>query len=104
MYRNIGKFLGFLLLIMLPVFFACRTNSSASRQKQVENQREEKDKEVEKQYNNAKEKHFKNQTRDTRKRMKTNKSNAVQSGYAKKRPCFLKRWFGKKAPNTCPKS
>lgn len=104
MQNKIGKLLGFIFLLMLTVFFSCRTNSSTSRQKQVENQREEKDRQVEKQYNDAKEKHLKNQTRETRKRMKSNKVNAVQSGYAKKKPFFLKRWFGKKAPNTCPKS
>lgn len=104
MHIKIGKILGIIFLLSLTVFYSCRTNSSASRQKQVENQREEKDRQVEKQYNEAKEKHLKNQTRETRKRMKSNKSNAIHSGYAKKRPFFLKRWFGKKAPNTCPKS
>jgi hypothetical protein len=49
MQNKIGKLLGFIFLLMLTVFFSCRTNSSTSRQKQVENQREEKDRQVEKQ-------------------------------------------------------
>jgi type II secretory pathway component PulJ len=104
MKNNIRKIITVLMIFSLPLFFSCRTNSSAQRQKQVENQREEKDKEAERLYSNAKEKHLKNQTRQTRKQMKSNRGNAEKSGYAKKKPCFIKRWFTKKPKNTCPKS
>jgi hypothetical protein len=104
MKNNIGKILTVLFIFVLPLFFGCRTNSSSQRQKQVENQRLEKDKEAESLYNKAKEKHLKNQTRQTRKQMKSNRGSAEKSGYAKKKACFIKRWFTKKPKNTCPKS
>lgn len=90
------------LLAILPLFWSCRTNSAASRQKQVEKQREEKDKEVLKQYNQAVEKHMKNQTKETRKRMKKTKDKSEKSGTIKKQ-CFIKKWFGPK-DKSCPKS
>lgn len=92
------------LVIIIPLFFACRSSSSAQRQKQVENQREEKDREAEKLYSEAQKKHLKNQTRSTRKRMNTNTDNSQRTGYSKKKSCFIVRWFSKKPKNTCPKS
>ena len=94
--------IAFCLFISL-IFIECKTNSSASRQKQVEKQREQKDEEVFDAYNNAKEKHLKNQSRETRKRMKKNEKKSGEKGYLPKKECFLKRWFSRK-PNTCPKS
>ncbi len=99
---NISKICLFLFVFLLPFFYSCRSSSSASRQKQVEHQREEKDKEALKMYNKAKEKHLKNQSRQTRRQMKINKMKSENSSNVKKE-CFLKRWFGKK-PNSCPKS
>ncbi len=87
----------------MPLFLGCRTNSAAQRQNQVEKQREEKDRQAVKMYEEGKSKHLKNQTKQTRSRMKANKENSDKASYYKKK-CFLKRWFTKKAPNTCPKS
>jgi len=92
-----------LLICILPLFYCCRTNSAAKRQNQVEKQREEKDKQAGKMYEEGMEKHLKNQTRQTRSRMNANKNKSEKNSYYKKE-CFLKRWFTAKPPNTCPKS
>ncbi|NVN95103.1 MAG: hypothetical protein HXX18_07470 [Bacteroidetes bacterium] len=91
-----------ILICLIPLINSCRTNSASQRQNQVEKQREEKDRQAEKLYEEGKEKHLKNQTKDTRIRMKANKEKSSKASYIKKE-CFLKRWFSHK-PNTCPKS
>ena len=93
----------FLMICMMPLFFGCRTNSASQRQNQVEKQREEKDRQAEKMYEEGKEKHLKHQTKETRNRMKANKDKSDKASYYQKE-CFLKRWFTRKPPNTCPKS
>ena len=93
----------FLLVCILPLFFGCRTNSASQRQNQVEKQREEKDRQAAKMYEEGKEKHLKYQTKQTRKRMKVNKDKSDKSSYYPKE-FFLKRWFSRKPPKTCPKS
>jgi len=90
------------IILSLPLLWSCRTNSAASRQKQIEKQREEKDKQAIKQYNEAVERHLKNQTKKTRKRMEENKTKSEKAGLSKK-SCFLKKWFGSK-DKSCPKS
>ena len=97
-----GKKIMIILLVALPLCWGgCRSNSAASRQHQVEKQREEKDKEANKMYEEGKERHLKNQSAKTKNNMKANKAKSDKKSYVKK-PCFLKRWFSRK-PNTCPK-
>ena len=80
----------FLLVCIIPLFYSCKTNSASQRQKQVENQREEKDREAQKLYEEGKEKHLKNQSKKTRNSMKINKDKSVKTSYIKK-SFFLKR-------------
>jgi hypothetical protein len=90
------------LICIIPLFYACRTNTASQRQRQVENQREDNEKEAHKLYEDGVEKHIKNQTKTTRKRMDEMKNKSETTRYTKK-PCFLKRWFSRK-PKTCVKS
>lgn len=91
-----------LLICILPLFFCCRTNSAAQRQNQVEKQREEKDKQAERLYEEGKDRHMKNQSKKTKDLMKASKEKSVKASYYKKQ-CFLKRWFTRK-PKTCSQS
>jgi len=102
-FKKMNKKILFLLVCIIPFFYSCRTNSASQRQKQVEKQREEKDREAIKLYEDGKEKHLKNQSKETRNRMKVNKDKSIKTSYVKK-DFFLKRWFTRKPPNTCPKS
>ncbi|MFZ4401322.1 MAG: hypothetical protein ACOYO1_14885 [Bacteroidales bacterium] len=92
----------FLLVFVMPLFFSCKTNSASHRQNMVEKQRNEKDEQAKRLYEEGKERHLKFQSRKTADSMKANKNKSEKSSYYKK-PCFLKRWFTHK-PNTCPKS
>ena len=91
-----------LMLLVIPLFYSCRTNSASQRQHQVEKQREDKEKEAHNLYEEGKEKHLKLQTKTTRKRMDEMKNKSETTRYNKK-PCFLKRWFTRK-PKSCIKT
>lgn len=84
-----------IFLFFLPLNQGCKTSSKSKSLQETEQKQKQRQKEEDAKYQKAVKQHLKHQTKETRKRMKTNKKIAQGNTYAKKE-CFLKRWFGKK--------
>lgn len=77
MQINRGKFVLLVMICLLvPLFQGCRPLFVANPEKKAMKQQEKADREFEKNYSKIKKEHFRNQTRETRKRMKKNKKAA----------------------------
>lgn len=83
------KFRKFIILLLicaqLPLIHGCRSLFVNSPEKKARKQQEKSDREFDKNYSRIKKAHFKNQTRDTRKRMKKSKKSARQMNKSKKK-------------------
>ncbi len=85
------------LIILMPLSFSCSSTAKMKRQEKRRHKKneklvEERQKEAEKQYEEAMKRHWKNQTTDTKKRMKNTakQSEGFKDG---KREFFLARWW-----------
>lgn len=89
-----------LLIIIVPAITECKSSSLARQKRQLEKREADRTKEAEKQYNAAVEKHYKIQSKDTRKRMKKTAriSQKTTPGY---KQSFFRRIFGRK-DKSCP--
>ena len=94
-----------LLIISMPLFYSCRTSSVEQKKKKVEKANEAKDAEALAKYNKALKRHQSIQSKNTKKRMNSNLSNANYTSASQKKQFFLVRWFSKKKKDTpCPAS
>ncbi len=74
-----------LVLVTVPLMQGCRTLFVNSPEKKAARQKERSDREFDKNYAKIKSAHLKNQTRETRKRMKKSKRQADRMNRSKKK-------------------
>jgi predicted Holliday junction resolvase-like endonuclease len=92
-YMKFSKRIIILFVCLLPLFATVKAQESSSKkQKEIEKKKEKNDQEALLKYQKALKVHNKDQTKDTRKRMKQSRkeSNKVSPGH---KDFFLKRWF-----------
>lgn len=94
------------LVLLLPMGVGCSKYAVMKRQetqrrKEMAKEKERRDMEGQAAYEEALERHYAMQTKDTRKAMRQNmkKSNAIREN---KKPNFLKRWFTPKKKKVKP--
>jgi len=92
------KLLLFLILLM-PLMMNCRTGGSASNQSAAEARASEQNKEESAKYHDAIKAHDKDQTRETRKRMRELKKKSGKT-HVEHKQFFLWRWLSRK-PKSC---
>ncbi len=94
-------------VLLLPMSFGCSKYAVMKRQetqrrKEMAKEKERRDLEAQAAYEEALERHYAMQTKETRKAMRANmkKSNALREN---KKPNFLKRWFTPKKRKVAPR-
>lgn len=95
------------MVLTLPVSMGCSKytvmkRQEAQRRKEMDKEKEQRELEAQAAYEQAVERHYAMQTKETRKAMRENmkKSNALREN---KRPNFLVRWFTPKQKRVTPR-
>ena len=95
----LNKRIFILLIVLLPIMMNCKTGSSTSRQSTAEANAAAKQNEDRAKYYDAVKQHDKDQTKETRKRMKEIKKKSNAS-HIEHKQFFLWRWLSRK-PKPC---